>query len=130
MRFWNGFGLAEILLLMFLIGPFVTSELNTDPVLSGSVLLPGVGSYDGLSAVIGQLLFLLPFFLGRQLLRNSADFEEILRTLVIAGLLYSLPMLFEIRMSPQLHRWVYGYYPSGFATADALRWISAHRIYG
>ena len=27
-------------------------------------------------------------------------------------LLYSIPMLFEIRMSPQLHRWVYGYFPN------------------
>ena len=59
---------------------------------------------------------MLPFFLGRQLLRNSADIEEILRTLIIAGLLYSLPMLFEIRMSPQLHHWFYGYSPFGFAT--------------
>ena len=25
-------------------------------------------------------------------------------------------MLFEIRMSPQLHRWLYGYYPFGFIT--------------
>jgi hypothetical protein len=29
-------------------------------------------------------------------------------------LLYSLPMLFEMRMSPQLNLWVYGYYPSDF----------------
>ena len=27
-------------------------------------------------------------------------------------LVYSLPMLFEIRISPQLHRWVYGYFPN------------------
>ena len=114
LRFWNGFGLTEVLLLIFLIGPFVTSALNTDPVLSGPVLLPGVGAYDGLSAIVTQFLFLLPFFLARQLLRDSADIEEILRTLVIAGLLYSLPMLFEIRMSPQLHFWFYGYYPSQF----------------
>ena len=46
---------------------------------------PALAAYDGLSAVVGQLLFLLPFFLGRQFLRNSADIEEILRTLVIAG---------------------------------------------
>ena len=116
LRFWNGFGLAEVFLLIFLIGPFVTSELNNDPVVSGAVLSPGVGSYDGLSAIVGQFLFVLPFFLGRQLLRNSADIEEILRTLVIAGLLYSLPMLFEIRMSPQLHHWLYGYGPFGFVT--------------
>jgi len=112
LRFWNGFGLTEVLLLMFLIGPLVTSELNTDPVISGSVVLPGVGVYDGLSALASQLLFLLPFFLGRQLFRNSSDIEDIFRALVIAGLIYSLPMLFESRMSPQLHRWVYGYSPS------------------
>ena len=92
----------------------MTSELNTDTVLSGPVLLPGVGTYDGLSAIVSQLLFVLPFFLGRQLLRNSADIEEMLRTLVVAGLLYSLPILFEIRMSPQLHLWFYGYNPSQF----------------
>ena len=115
LRFWNGFGFAEVLLLIFLMGPFVTSELNPDPVASGAVILPGVGAYDGLSAIVAQFLSLVPFFLGRQLLRNSADFEEILRTLVIAGLLYSLPILFEIRMSPQLHLWFYGYYPHSFA---------------
>ena len=114
LRFWNGFGLTEVLLFFFFIGPFVTSVLNTDPVLSGSVLLPAAGGYEGLSAIVAQLLFLLPFILGRQLLRTSADIEEILRTLVVAGLLYSLPILLEIRMSPQLHYWLYGYYPSEF----------------
>ncbi len=113
-RFWNGFGLAEVLLLSYLLGPFVTSLLNPDPVVSGAVTLPGVGAYDGLSAIVAQLLFILPFLLGRQWLRNSADIEQLLRTLVVAGLLYSLPMLFEIRMSPQLHVWFYGYQPSSF----------------
>jgi hypothetical protein len=72
-RFWNGFGLTEVLLLGFLFGPIVTSGLNHDPVVSGAVLLPGVGVYDGLSAVVSQFLFVAPFFLGRQLLKNSAD---------------------------------------------------------
>ncbi len=114
LRFSNGFGLAEVLLLVLLISPFVTSQLNADPVMSGSVLLPAVGSYDGLSATAAQFLFIVPFFLGRQLLKRAGDIEEILRTLVIAGLVYSLPMLFEMRMSPQLHFWLYGYHPSQF----------------
>ena len=114
MRFWNGFGLTELLLLMFLIGPLVTSEQNTDQVVSGSVVLPGVGSYDGLSAMVSQVLFLFPFFLGRRLLRDPADVEEVLRALVIAGLFYSLPMIFEMKMSPQLQNWIYGF--SGFRT--------------
>ena len=71
LRFWNGFGLAEVLVLIYLIGPFVTSELNADAVVSGSLFLPSLGGYDGLSATISQLLFVLPFLLGRRLLKNS-----------------------------------------------------------
>jgi hypothetical protein len=116
LRIWNRFGLAEVLLLMYLVGPFVTSMLNRDVTVIGGTFLPAVGAYDALSAVVGQFIFLLPFFLGRQLLRSSVDNEEILRVLVIAGLFYSLLMLIEIRMSPQLHRWFYGYHGASFAT--------------
>jgi hypothetical protein len=115
LRLWFRFGLPEMLLLMLLFGPFVTSEFNTDPLLYGSIVLPPETHYDALAAVVVQFIFLLPFFLGRQLLRNSTDNEQILRALVVAGLIYSIPMLFEIRMSPQLHTWVYGYFPHSFA---------------
>jgi hypothetical protein len=114
-RLWSRFGLPEVLLLMLLIGPFVTSEFNTDPRVFPTFILPGETHYDALSAVVTQFIFLLPFFMGRQLLRSSTDNEEILRVLVIAGLIYSIPMLFEIRMSPQLHTWVYGFFPHDFS---------------
>src|SRR5262245_16651075 len=115
LRIWNGLGFAGILILMYVIGPFITAELNGDPIVLADRTLPPESHYDALSAVVSQLLFLLPFFLGRQLLRSSADSEGILRVLVIAGLLYSLPVLFEVRMSPQLHNWFYGYHPHQFA---------------
>src|SRR5260370_35172054 len=57
---------------------------------------------------------MIPFLLGPQLLQNSTDGEDILRALAIAGLIYSVPMLFEIRVSPQLHTWIYGYFPNSF----------------
>jgi hypothetical protein len=117
LRLWSGFGFAGILILMYVIGPFVTAELNGDPVVLANQILPAESHYDAFSAVVRQLLFLLPFFLGRQLLRSSTDHQEIVRVLVFAGLLYSLPMLFEVRMSPQLHYWFYGYYPSDFVQA-------------
>jgi hypothetical protein len=113
-RLWYRFGLPEIFLLMLVISPFITSELNTDQLVYGPMVLPGGTPYDALSAAVSQFIFLIPFFLGRQFLRNSTDAEAILRALVIAGLIYSLPMLFEIRMSPQLHAWVYGYFLGGF----------------
>jgi hypothetical protein len=114
-RLFLGFGLPEVLILMLLVGPFITSSLNGDTITIGERVLPGVGPYDALSAVVAQLIFLLPFFLARQILRSSDDNVEILRALTIAGLAYSLPMLFEVRMSPQLHTWIYGYFPHSFA---------------
>ena len=62
-----------------------------------------------------QFVTLIPFLLGRQLLRDLEDNRDILVVLVAAGLLVPLPMLVEIRLSPQLNYWIYGYYPSQFA---------------
>jgi hypothetical protein len=107
-------GLIEILIAVYIISPIVTSYLNPDPIVIGPRVLPGVGLYDGISAAIGQSMFFLAFLIGRRFLRSAADNEEILRALVVAGLVYSLPMLFEIRMSPQLHNWIYGFHPSEF----------------
>ncbi len=112
-RFGNGPGLAEIFILIFLISPFITSQLNSDQIINGGVVEPGIGAYEGGSTIIARFVSLIPFFLGRQFLRNEASNIEVLRVLAIAGLIYSLPMLFEIRMSPQLHTWIYGYFGGG-----------------
>jgi len=109
LRFRSSLGLCELLMLMCIVGPALSSLSNDDPILSGGRALPGLGVYDSLSAAEGGFFSMLPFFLGRQLLRNPADCENLLRILAIAGLVYSIPMLFEIRFSPQLHVWVYGY---------------------
>jgi hypothetical protein len=107
-------GLAEMLIALFLFGPVVTSLLNSDPVFAGNRVLPGVGLYDATSAVEAAFIELLPFFVGRALLRSKDAIELILKVLMTAGLLYSIPMLFEMRFSPQFHFWIYGYYPTEF----------------
>jgi hypothetical protein len=114
-RFWNGFGLAEVLIATLMISPFITSQLNADQIPIGPLILPGLDSYEAGSAVIAQVITLIPFFLGRQFLRGRTDTEEILRVLVIAGLIYSFPAIFEVRFSPQLHTWIYGFFPHMFA---------------
>jgi hypothetical protein len=113
-RIGRRIGLIEILIAIYIISPIVTSYLNPDPIIIGPLVLPGVGLYDGISAAISQVMFFLSFQIGRRYLRSAADTEEILRALVLAGLVYSLPMLFEIRMSPQLHNWIYGFHSSEF----------------
>lgn len=107
-------GLVRWMLLLFVIGPFLTAELNSDAVIVGGHRLPPMEHYDALSAVINQLITILPFFLGRQLFRTYDDQLLMFRALIVAGLFYSIFILIEVRLSPQLHRWVYGYFPHGF----------------
>ncbi|MCP3442042.1 hypothetical protein [Bradyrhizobium sp. CCGUVB14] len=107
-------GLVEILLGLYLLGPIVTSLLNNDPVVAGDRIIPGVGLYDAGSAVAFTLFTLMPFFVGRGLLNTESAHKQTLHVLAVAGAIYSIPLLFEIRFSPQLHAWVYGYYPSDF----------------
>jgi hypothetical protein len=124
-RWWNGFGLAEILLIALITCPFITGALNADPISIGpNVVLPGVGIYDAGSEATAQIVALIPFLLGRQILRARSGIEEILRVLIIGGLIYSVPALLEVRLSPQLHTWLYGYFPStggGAAFSEAMR---------
>jgi hypothetical protein len=110
----NGTVVVEVLILLCVVGPFLTSLFNGDPIYIGVTVLPGVGAYDGISAVISQVIMLIPFFLGRQFFRSTADTQNLFSVLSLAGLAYSILLLFEIRFSPQLHNWVYGYYPSDF----------------
>jgi hypothetical protein len=107
-------GLAALLASIYVVSPVLTSLLNNDPVVAGSRVIAGVDYYDGVSALLSQTIHFLPFFVGLIFLRKSEDVETILRTLVLGGLVYSVPMLFEIRMSPQLSAWIYGYFPSSF----------------
>ncbi len=53
------FGLAELLIAASLVSPLVTSLLNTDAIVVGNAVLPGVGIYDGISAVIAQSIALI-----------------------------------------------------------------------
>ncbi|MCP4618199.1 MAG: hypothetical protein GY844_17410 [Bradyrhizobium sp.] len=111
---WRHFGLIEAAALVYVCSPIVTALLNGDDIRGRGAVLPGVGLYDGLSTVEYQLLQILPLVLARQFLRSPRDTELLLRAFVIAGLVYSLPMLLEIRLSPQLHNWIYGYFPHSF----------------
>ncbi|MGX4770520.1 hypothetical protein ACWAUC_12055 [Bradyrhizobium guangdongense] len=108
------FGVVEILILASVVAPIITSHLNGDDLTVGRLFLPGVGLYDAASAAEASMLGIIPFVLGRHLLTTPRDRRNILVGLAISGCFYSIPLLFEIRFSPQLHYWIYGYYPTEF----------------
>jgi hypothetical protein len=108
---WNGFGVPELLILLLIVSRFITSILNNDALVFGSSVLPALDAYDGMSAAFAGIIALIPFILGRNILRNDFDIKALIYILSLAGVVYSIPILFEVRMSPQLHIWIYGYYP-------------------
>jgi len=107
-------GMLKFLSISILVLPFITTELNTDSLVFGGHWLPALTHHDALSAVINKILMVTPFFIGVQFFRRYEDQLLMFKILVFAGLLYSIPILYEVRMSPQLHSTFYGYFPHSF----------------
>jgi hypothetical protein len=101
---------------LLLVGGCFTVLLNSDPFSVGSVYVPGHVPYDAVHAMVAAVLGIaLPFYLGAAMFRNGSDLRVLLKVLVAAGLLYSLLQLVELRFSPQVHNWVYGFAQHHFA---------------
>jgi hypothetical protein len=70
-----------------------------------------LGWYDGISGVVYQIInWGLPYLAGRLYCATDEGLRELARVVVGGGLLYVPFCLWEVRFSPQLHRFVYGYH--------------------
>jgi hypothetical protein len=101
--------LLKALAFVFLIQPVLTVLTNTDPVVTLMRTIPGLSLYDAAAAFYLQAVLLAPFLLARRYLGDEAGQRVLLGALVATGLVYSLLMLVEIRLSPQLNNWIYGF---------------------
>lgn len=106
---------GKILLLMLLLGTVATALSNQDAYSAGAKFLPGTTLYDAVSEIMRMIFIIAPFLVGWQYLSNTKAHEEILKILVAIGLFYSVLILMEIRLSPQIHSWVFGYRVFDFA---------------
>lgn len=106
---WEKFLFCSIFILLIL-----TAATNSEPVFNGEQLIQGLRIYDGISYAMNFYIELIPFLLGMAIVKDKGDLYKLVRLMVIAGVLYTPAILFEIRMSPQLHNWVYGFFPHSF----------------
>ena len=104
-------GIERWLVLVLLITPFFTMLNNQE----SYNFIPGLTLHDTFSSILNNYLKLLPFIIGLQLIKTHEKQVVLLKLLVVAALLYSMLILFEVRMSPQLHTWIYGFFPHSFA---------------
>lgn len=107
--------LAQFFLALLMLGVIGTALTNSDPVFINSrTVISGLRPYDALSMMMNHLGWLLIWALAREYLADRQALMEFARALVVAFLFYSLPMLVEVRLSPQIHIWVYGYFQHDF----------------
>ena len=84
--------------------PLVTSFTN------------GLGPYDGMGGVVRAVFnWGVPYVLGRIYFGDLQGARALAMGIVVGGLLYVPLCWLEIRLSPQLHKWVYGYHQHQFA---------------
>jgi hypothetical protein len=87
---------------------------NTDPIEFTTGWLPGLSLRDLFSVLINQIIILLPFFLARQFLASETGMRELMLALLVGGVAYTIPALIEIRLSPQINVWIYGFFQHSF----------------
>lgn len=92
--------------------PYLSSLTNAAPPDETTPL------YDGFSQSRAQtLLWGVPWFIGRLYFTDATRFRELLRGVVGGGLVYVPFCLIEARVSPQFHKWVYGFEQHDFIQA-------------
>ena len=101
-------------LLVFIFSPFATVLTNGEPVFYGQIGLPGLRMFEAVSLVVQQVIFVVPFLLARAALKSDEDQRDVILALCAGGLAYSVLMLIEMRLSPQLNIWIYGFFQHNF----------------
>jgi hypothetical protein len=107
---------VDRLFLVSIAGLVCTVAVNGDELIFGPRYIQGMVPWDAVSYSLADTLGLfLPFFIGRAMFRGSKDLHTFFRVLVTAGMIYAAFCLFEVRFSPQTHRWIYGIHQMDFA---------------
>ncbi|ACR13579.1 hypothetical protein [Teredinibacter turnerae] len=107
--FPNSRFLNTVLIGVFL-SPVLTALTNTDVLDYGLNVRPGMSFQDIISGGFNNFaLIYIPLVIGAHFLGSEDAKKDFVFLLAVWGLVYSLLCLWEIKMSPQLHREIYGF---------------------
>lgn len=106
-------GWPQTLVVVMMFAAVFTALTNTDSLVYGQqiiVVIPGLKINDGLFMSFTDVLETwAPFFVGVAFVRTADNMRTMFRYVTSLMLVYALWMFVELRMSPQMHQWIYGY---------------------
>ncbi|MCS6760301.1 MAG: hypothetical protein MO852_16260, partial [Candidatus Devosia euplotis] len=110
----------EVLFLLWCIAAPTTVLMNLDPLpfTEATIRAHTVGDIPR-QVVSAMWTWYLPFLIGYRVFRTPKDLRHIMSVIVLGAAIYVLPILAEVRLSPQFHTWVYGFRP--------FDWVQARR---
>jgi hypothetical protein len=84
---------------------------NLDPIVVGGRVVAPILTHTAITFMLEDFLLVFgPYYLGAALFRDRDALRDFMRIFCLGGIAYVPLVLLEIRLSPQLHNWVYGYY--------------------
>ena len=113
-RFLPTSRIALVLVAVYVFSPVITVLTNPEPAFYGRYALPGLRLREVPAQIIQQAINVAPLLMTRALLVTARDLRDVVFGFFLAGLVYSLPMLVEVRLSPQLNVWFYGFFQHSF----------------
>lgn len=99
---------------IFILSPFLTTISNPEPLIYSDRFIQPLVMYDALAQATANAIVLVPFIAAYGLINSHQRRRDVIMIIVIAALAYSVLMLIEVRLSPQLHKMVYGFFPHDF----------------
>ena len=102
---------VRVVIIFFVISPIFTVYTNLEPQIGLFSTRPGLTIMDAISTIFINTITVMPFLVGYRFLSDEKYHEELVKIILIFGLIYCLPILWELRMSPRLHSNLYGYFP-------------------
>jgi len=91
--------MLDLPVFLWCISPFVSNTVG------------GFGPYEGMSTTVRYFfVWGIPYFIGRLYFTDLKAMRDLAIGLFIGGLIYMPLCLYEIKMSPQLHKMLYGFF--------------------
>jgi len=102
---------VQFMFVLMVISAMGTWWTNQDAQYFGELTVEGLTFRDSIYVLTTELSAgFLALYLGMRFFRDESDLLMWAKTMATAGLIYTVFLAIEMRVSPQLHNWIYGYH--------------------